>query len=74
MNWFALLYVILVIAAVGGFVFALIGSKVRGKGLEIPIFLLFFVIGTVIFPLTWYRLLFKRDTVKESLASTKDLF
>lgn len=74
MNWLAFLYVILAFAGLGGLVFAFIGAKVRGKGFEIPVFLLFFILGALMFPLTWYRLLFKIDTVKQSLKSTKDMF
>lgn len=69
-----ILYTILVIAVVSGLLFGLIGVKVRGKGFEIGILILLTFFGALMFPLTIYRLIFKRDAIIASLESTKDMF
>ena len=69
-----ILYSILAIALLSGLMFAFIGLKVRGKGIEVGIFILLSFFGALMFPLTLYRLLFKRDAIIASLESTKDMF
>lgn len=67
-----ILYIVLGLAALIGLIFAVFGT-VNSKDPSFALFTLLFLFGTLLFPLTAYRLIFRRKDLATSLESINEL-
>ena len=67
-----ILYIVLGLAALIGLIFAIFGT-INSKDPSFALFTLLFFFGSLLFPLTAYRLIFRRKDLAASLESINEL-